>query len=90
MTEAAAGGEYALTKATWERFGASVTAVLEDVHRDNSESQGRRHRATAHAGDAAVTLPVFVEFLQRLAKGGSVVIDGAAVRSHATKRRRSR
>jgi selenocysteine-specific elongation factor len=80
VTEAAAGNEFALAKPAWERFGASVTAALEAAHRNNPGLKGvgiewLRPRVVPLLPRAA-----FLPFLQRLAKGGSVVLDGAAVR----------
>jgi selenocysteine-specific elongation factor len=80
VTEVVAGSEFALAKPAWERFGASVTAALEAAHRDNPGLKGVGIERLRTRVLPLLPLPAFMAFLQRLAKGGSVVLDGAAVR----------
>jgi selenocysteine-specific elongation factor len=80
VTEAAAGSEFALANPAWEQFGASVVAALETAHRDNPGLKGVGIERLRMRAVPLLPLPAFMPFLQRLAKGGSVVLDGAAVR----------
>ncbi len=80
VTVAAAGREFALTKPAWERYGASVVAALAAAHHDDPGVKGVGIERLRTRVEPLLPMSAFMPFLQRLAKGGSVALDGAAVR----------
>ena len=80
VTETAAENEFALAKATWEVFSASVAAVLERAHREQPGIKGVGIERLRLQVEPRLPAPAFSPFLQRLAKRGDIAVDGAVVR----------